>query len=491
MDSAPAIASILHDWLRRFGAPASTQGFSIGPDPVPPASTFSRLDELRVPEDPSAILPALAALCAEALAHGKRLWIVTADDAMLPELSNALDLALRPLCLVMPGAEHAGHVALRATLSLLKSRLARAGADSTGPVWDALRKDLQREDTLWRACLAWNARGLQREAPPPGIASLFPVRIGPWPVAERLKTAADWVMLVEAQRLPVHLRCAWPGAQCTLMLAALPLPGNTALAALDACSLLRAEIEVLGQELSEMELDLATARCELAVFSEDYHARIAWRLAEIDRLESDLARLRLEQAPDDQSLREAAARAHNRSERSERERQAHAGRKGEVPTSFDPGSDMKKRFRQLAQKIHPDRADNETDRAWRTQLMSEANRAYRAGDMAALDEVLALWLEGLQAGRPTGPVPSPPTFSEENRLAAEASRIRQRIGHIALELDRLYGSKLYELFAAGRVAARQGRDLLVEIADRLDQQIARLKDEIDRVVRVACTTATA
>ena len=27
----------------------------------------------------------------------------------------------------------------------------------------------------------------------------------------------------------------------------------------------------------------------------------------------------------------------------------------------------------MAQKIHPDRADDEADRAWRTQLMSEAN----------------------------------------------------------------------------------------------------------------------
>ncbi|MDP1957654.1 MAG: hypothetical protein Q8J75_05720, partial [Rhodocyclaceae bacterium] len=85
--------------------------------------------EIGAPVDPSITVTALAALAAEALARDRTLWIVTADDAWLPDISNALDLRLRPLCLVLPGADYAGGIALRATLALLKSRLTRAAED--------------------------------------------------------------------------------------------------------------------------------------------------------------------------------------------------------------------------------------------------------------------------------------------------------------------------------------------------------------------------
>lgn len=469
MDSAPQIAALLQGWLARLA--------------VPPAPTCGDVREIGAPADPVALLPALAALAAEALARERTLWIVTADDAWLPELSNALDLSLRPLCLVLPGAEHAERIALRATLSLLKSRLARDGVDSTGPAWAAMRARLDAAADLWRAALAWNARGLRDEAPPTGVAALFPVRIGPWTVAERAAAPADWVMLAAGAGLPERLRTAWPGAQRTLLLGA-AFVGGTALAQVDACRLLRAELEVLGQELAEMELEFATAQGELAAFSADYHARVAWRIAEFDRIEADLAELRLREAPDDAARRETARAARERAAQSDRERAAHAGRSAPPPPRpFAPGNDLKKRFRQLAQKIHPDRACDEADRAWRTQLMSEANRAYRAGDLAALDEVFALWLEGPQARRcaPGAAVSPAPTSAEEARLAAEAARIRKRIAAIAADLDRLYGSKLYELFAAHRVAARQGRDLLAEMAARLDAQIDAARAELDRL----------
>ncbi len=160
MDSAPDIARTLEAWLGLFAARVA----------VPQGPTFR---EIGAPADPSVTVPALAALAAEALARDRSLWIVTADDALLPDISNALDLRLRPLCLVLPGADYAGRIALRATLSLLKSRLTRAAEDSEGPAWVAMREHLQDDDALWRASLAWGTRGLDREAPPRASASSF------------------------------------------------------------------------------------------------------------------------------------------------------------------------------------------------------------------------------------------------------------------------------------------------------------------------------
>jgi Skp family chaperone for outer membrane proteins len=474
MDSAPDIATVIAAWLGQFTAPSGAHGA------VPPAPT---LREIGAPADPSVTVPALAALAAEALARNRTLRIVTADDALLPDLSNALDLRLRPLCLVLPGADYAGRIALRATLSLLKSRLTRSGEDSEGPAWTTMRARLQDDDALWRACLAWSTRGLDREAPPAGIGALFPVRIGPWTLAEHLAAPADWVMLIQSAQLPASMRTPWPGAARTLMLGAAPVYGATGLAVIDETARLRAELEVLGQELAEMELELATAQGELAGFTERYHSLIAGRLAELDRVQADLAKLRMQHAPDDPTLNADARQAEARAEQSRRESDAYRNRQDQDSPRFAPGNDLKKRFRQLAQKIHPDRAVDESDRAWRTQLMSEANRAYRAGDTAALDEVMALWLEGRRDDRPlpAGAVPPAPTSERTAALAAEVSRIRQRIAAIMTELDRLYGSRIYELFAAARMATRQGRDLLMEMAERLDRQIELAKRELDRL----------
>lgn len=473
MDFAPDIATTLAAWLKHFAAPAAARGT------VSPAPT---LREVPAPADPSVAVPALAALAAEALARHRTLWIVSADDTLLPDISNALDLHLRPLCLVLPGAEYAGRIALRATLSLLKSRLARDAQDSAGPAWTAMRGRLRDDDALWRACLAWSARGLDREAPPAGLAGLFPVRIGPWALAERLAAPADWVMLIQSGALPAAQRTAWPGALCTLMLGSGPISGGTGLTLIDEGARLRAELEVLGQELAEMELEFATAQGELAAFTERYHALIAGRMAELDRVQADLAKARMHCAPGDPALDATAREAQARAEQSQRERRAYAEREEEYAAGrFAPGNDLKKRYRQLAQKIHPDRAADEADRNWRTQLMSEANRAYRNGDALALDEVLSLWLEGRHGELPTGTVPPAPTSAGAEILAAEAARIRQRIAAIAGELDRLYGSRLYELFAAARVAERQGRDLLAEMAVRIDEQIEQAKAALDAI----------
>lgn len=468
MDSAPDIATTVDAWLRQFAAHHAAS----------PAPTFR---EVSAPADPATLVPALAALAAEALARERSLWIVTADDTLLPDISNALDLHLRPLCLVLPGAEYAGSIALRATLSLLKSRLTRTASDCEGPVWAAMRTRLQADDTLWRACLAWSARGLDREAPPAMIGSLFPVRIGPWTLAERIDAPADWVMMIQPGQLPGYLRKNWPQASCSLMLATDLIGGVTGLAITDELSRLRAEIEVLGQELAEMELELATAQGELAVFSMRYHSLIAGRMAKLDRIQAALAQSRMQHTPEDQTLRMDARKADVRARQSQHEHAEyarHEAGEGHAQQVFSPSNNLKKRFRQLAQKIHPDRASDEADRVWRTRLMSEANRAYRAGDINGIEEVFVLWMEGREGVRRRPTDALPPTASTVS--AAEVARIRQRLAAIAVELDRLYGSKLYELFAAARIAERQGRDLLQEMAQRLDSQIELANGELDR-----------
>jgi hypothetical protein len=421
-----------------------------------------------LPDCGPATTAALAALAAEALARERSLLLVCPDDASLPDLSNALDLNLRPLCLVLPAARHVSTITLRATLSLLKSRLSRATADAEGPAWASQRRRLAEHEQLWRQCLAWSQRGMDDETWPVGLETLFPVRILPQELATRLTEPSDWVILTAPSRLPADLCRAWLGAQRTLALGADVAGG--ALAGIDLAARQRAELDVLTQELSELELELATAHAEIADFTRRYHALIGTRMATLDELRAELAARQAEADAADTEACEAAASAHERAAQTRRESSRFEQIVLETARSFAPSGDFKKLFRRLAQKIHPDRADNEPDRVWRTQLMSEANRAYQAGDEAALLEVLALWEEGT--------VSRAKREADGDMVSGQLARLKKRIAEIEGELNRLFGSRLYELFTATNIARRAKRDLLQEMAERLDADIAAVRGQL-------------
>jgi hypothetical protein len=55
---------------------------------------------------------------------------------------------------------------------------------------------------------------------------------------------------------------------------------------------------------------------------------------------------------------------------------------------------------------------------------------------------------------------------------------RARLLEIERELQKRFGSRLYELFIAARQARRQGRDLLAEMAEKLDHTLQQLNQQL-------------
>jgi len=51
---------------------------------------------------------------------------------------------------------------------------------------------------------------------------------------------------------------------------------------------------------------------------------------------------------------------------------------------FTPSENLKKLYREVAKRVHPDLATEESERQRRHELMAEANRAYAEGDEARL-----------------------------------------------------------------------------------------------------------
>lgn len=427
---------------------------------------------LEVNAEPEA-LKSIAAFASVVLGAGNTLLILVPDDEPLPALSTALDIAIRPLCLVLPSAEFAARIALRATISLLRSRLTRDSEDEQADAWRSQRRRIEEQETLWRNSLRWSAAN-DRSAWPRDVAHLFPVRI--------LPIAAYRALSVQPADFALYYRCDVDPATQALATRQLVVgkreaaPLHRALALGDEAARLNAELAQLTRDVSDLELELATAQAELAAFTRRYCDLIVHRMTELDALRSQVAERDAQAAPQDIEMQARAEKLRHEAERSASERRkfAAAGDARAPPDDrtvadsapFRPTPDVKRMFRHLAQKIHPDRALDETDRAWRTQLMSEANRAYRAGNMDGLLEVATLWDEG-PAQRQT--VTTPPN---RDIVGRQVARMRHRLTEIEQELNRVFGSSLYELHAASRQAARSGRDLLDEMAAALDEQIA-------------------
>ncbi len=143
----------------------------------------------------------------------------------------------------------------------------------------------------------------------------------------------------------------------------------------------------------------------------------------------------------------------------------------------DQSAELKRLYRQLARRFHPDFALDADDRAYRTLIMMELNAAYTAGDIDRLQE---LSLE---------PDPQPGEFTDEDLVQAllkEWHRCRRRMEEIELELVRLEKHPSAELLRRTEKAANEGRDLLEELASELRERIASkmvrrdvLKDEIE------------
>ena len=435
---------------------------------------------------------ALAEFAAQTIKAGQTLLLVVPDDEWLPDISNALPLDLRPLCLVLPEADFAAAIALRATLSLLKSRLSRGVDAEFTQAWEGQRACLEQQADLWQTALEWCAAGRDGGVWPARIGALFPVLILPAAQAVALSLAArDSLLLVQADQLIKDAPQLLAHGTHVLLLRDPSVSTSRELTRVDEERRLKAELEVLAQELGEMELEFATAQAELAEFTRRYYDTVGKRLAELDALQAQIAKLLAKRAPADATVQQQAERAEAQAEQSQRERERfrELDRQNEKP--FRPSGDLKRLFRHLAQKIHPDRAENEDDRTWRTELMSEANRAYRAGDEMVLRDILDQW----QEGRPDANIDADARAgTAENRtnaggagtapaaaLSRQIARLQRRLAEINEQLNRLLASRLYELFAAANLARNRNRDLLQELAEQLEGQIAAARLQLEQL----------
>jgi hypothetical protein len=147
------------------------------------------------------------------------------------------------------------------------------------------------------------------------------------------------------------------------------------------------------------------------------------------------------------------------------------------PAQREAPIDLKLLFRELAKRIHPDFAADPADAARRTRLMAQANDAFRREDAAALQRML----------NGHDPELARNLEAETARIVTLTAQVRSDIESVDAEIAAVDRSDSAELQRRALTAAREGRDLLAEIAARVKGSIGlamrRYELDLDRIKR--------
>jgi DnaJ-domain-containing protein 1 len=203
-----------------------------------------------------------------------------------------------------------------------------------------------------------------------------------------------------------------------------------------------AELANLETELIQGELDLATLHAGLQSFEREYQQIVGTRYTELDRIEEQIA-----------------------------EYIAYI----ESSKNFTPSEDIKKLYREVAKRIHPDLTTNPAEKARRQELMVEANQAYEAGDLEGLRAILYKWESNPESVKGEG------VAADLIRVIRKLAQCRERLREIKQEMESVKETELYSLKYQAELAKEDGQDLLAVMAQELDEQIKDAQSKLQDI----------
>lgn len=228
----------------------------------------------------------------------------------------------------------------------------------------------------------------------------------------------------------------------------------------------REEQAAVETELADCELRAANLRAELGAFERQYLHFVGSRYAELDELNAQVAEKIAQAQPNNESAQQAAREARARAASTK----SSAGEKSEsAPKPFHASVELKRLYRDVARRIHPDLTSDRDDRAKRQALMAQANEAYERGDEAVLAKVVTEYECSPEAVKGDG------AGADLVRVIRRISQARSRLSEIEAELQELLRSDLHQLRSRVDQAEQHGRDVLAEIIGKVDEQIAQAK----------------
>ena len=203
-----------------------------------------------------------------------------------------------------------------------------------------------------------------------------------------------------------------------------------------------AELAISETDLLQGELDLATLHAELKNFEREYQQTIVTRYAELEQIEQQIA-----------------------------EYMAYL----ESGNDFKPSEDLKKLYWEVAKLVHPDLTTDPVEKIDRQKFMVEANQAYESEDIDKLRSILHDWESRPESVQGEG------IGAELIRAIRKIAQCRERLLVIKNEVTAVKETELYQLLCEVNLAKERGKNLLTEMAQDIDEQIDRARQELKMV----------
>lgn len=243
---------------------------------------------------------------------------------------------------------------------------------------------------------------------------------------------------------------------------------------------LRAEIALRRDALREHRRRLEALEGEIAAFARQYDRALGRLQAQLDALQEQIEQQRGESITHGgsgssmwgpyRSFEESFDARYRRPLQDTHG--PNAARKGMQNTPrLDDGA-LRMLYRKLVRQFHPDTTLDPAQKARYTVIMAQVNAAYQARNAEALLEL---------DGRPNLPPPDVSTLDRIETLhdlMATLHRLDAEISDAQIAYQALMRSPLMQLKIEYSLARAQGRNLLLEIASRLQQEIAQLKGQL-------------
>lgn len=218
----------------------------------------------------------------------------------------------------------------------------------------------------------------------------------------------------------------------------------------------REELFELESGLAERESELANLQSALRVFEGRYLSAVGERYDELAGIEKEIAKLQGLEFDDEEPVSLADDEV------------------GCGQNRFHSDK-LKKLYREVARKFHPDLSSCPQERQHRHQLMIEINRAYETGAEDRLQELLEAG-EGLESFEIGGPM-----SAEMILLVRRIAEAKQRLAGIESEVEEITTSEIYKLKLRVENAEAMGIDLFADLIAQVDRQVKKARNRLEHL----------
>lgn len=233
----------------------------------------------------------------------------------------------------------------------------------------------------------------------------------------------------------------------------------------------RKELAELEKELAEKELQLSTLKCEFHQFERLYNQIVGKKYRELDEVRAQVLEMASRFYPRSDEFRGSAKNAREQARQTAGEAQDFAI-DADAEQKFTPSEELKKLFREVAKKIHPDLAEDAEEQKRRHDLMSQLNLAYDRLDEEGIRAVLVEW----EAGNPEKE--EVPLGTQLVRVIRKVTQVRKRIEKISRQYEEMEQSEMILLMNKLECSKANGGHLLQELAANVEEKILSVKSRV-------------